>query len=92
MNLNIILTVSGVKTRKATIMPLSAAERQRRCRERRKTQPDKFAEVKRKDLERYHARKKLVKDMTTREHELMKQKWRIRNNKRRMSQKCHPCK
>lgn len=62
-------------------MPLSAAERQRRCREKRLNQPEKNIEVKRKDLEQYHARKRLVKDMTTEEHRLMKRKWQIRNKR-----------
>lgn len=39
-------------------MALTAAEKQRRYRERRKKYPEKVAEAKRKDLERYHARKK----------------------------------
>lgn len=60
--------------------PLSAAERQRRCREK---DPEKVAEINPKDFERYHARKKLVKDMTAREHTRMKRKWRVINKKRR---------
>ncbi|CAG5006618.1 unnamed protein product [Parnassius apollo] len=68
-------------------MALSAAERQRRCREKRKQDHEKVAEVKRKDLERYQARKKLVRDMTTREHRQMKRKWQVRNKKRREEQK-----
>nr|XP_053618254.1 uncharacterized protein LOC128679821 [Plodia interpunctella] len=68
-------------------MVLSAAERQRRCREKRKQDPEKLAEVKRKDLARYHAHKKLVKDMTPREHRQMKRKWQVRNKKRREIQK-----
>lgn len=63
--------------------PLTAAERQRRCREKRKNDQEKVAEVRRKDLERYHARKKLVKDMTTREHRIIKRKWQRHNKKRR---------
>lgn len=62
---------------------LTAAERQRRCREKRKNDPEKVAEVKRKDLERYHARKKLVADMTARKHRIMKRKWQQGNKKRR---------
>ncbi|KAH9630106.1 hypothetical protein HF086_004812 [Spodoptera exigua] len=68
-------------------MALSAAERQRRCREKRKLNPELVAEVKRKDLERYHARKKLVKDMTPKEHKKIKRQWQIRNKKRRERQK-----
>lgn len=66
--------------------PLSAAERQRRYREKRKNHPEKDAEAKRKGLERYHAQKKLVKDMSPKEHRLMKQKWRIMKKKRREKQ------
>ncbi|CAG4931254.1 unnamed protein product [Parnassius apollo] len=68
-----------MKTKK----PLSAAERQRRCRKKRKSEPEKVAEVKRKDLERYHARKKLLADMNVREHRIMKRKWQQANIKRR---------
>lgn len=62
---------------------LTAAERQRRCREKRKNDPEKVAEVKRKDLERYHARKKLVANMSVREHRIMKRKWQQGNKKRK---------
>ncbi|CAG5000387.1 unnamed protein product [Parnassius apollo] len=48
-----------------------------------KSDPEKVAEVKRKDLERYHARKKLVADMNAREHRIMKRKWQQANKKRR---------
>ncbi|CAH2085774.1 unnamed protein product [Euphydryas editha] len=62
---------------------LTPAERQRRCREKRKNDPEKVAEIKRKDLERYHARKKLVADMSIREHRIKKRIWQERNKKRR---------
>lgn len=62
---------------------LTAAERQRRCRGKQKNDPEKVAEVKRKDLERYHTRKKLVADMTVREHRMMKRKWQQENKKRK---------
>lgn len=62
---------------------LTAAERQRRCREKRKNDTRKVAEVKRKDLERYHTRKKLVADLTVREHRMMKRKWQHGNKKRK---------
>lgn len=68
-------------------MPLSAAEKQRRCREKMKKDLEKFAEEKRKNLERYHARKKLVKDMTTREHRQMKRIWQATNKRRRERKK-----
>lgn len=48
------------QTRTKILKTAFAAERQRRYREKRKKQPEKDAEVKRKDLERYHALKKLV--------------------------------
>lgn len=60
-------------------MPLTPAEKQRRYRERRKNNPEKEAESKRKDLERYHANKRLVRDLTTREHRAIKKKWRSAN-------------
>ncbi|XP_063384484.1 uncharacterized protein LOC134670614 [Cydia fagiglandana] len=41
-----------------------------------------------KHLERYHANKKLVKDMTEREHRNIKRKWKTANKKRRERQKC----
>ena len=39
------------------IMSMTAAERQRQCRQKRKKYPAKIVQVKKKDLERYHARK-----------------------------------
>ncbi|CAH0397863.1 unnamed protein product [Chilo suppressalis] len=68
-------------------MALTAAEKQRRYREKRKLNPEKVAEAKRKDLERYHAKKRLVKDMTPREHRVSKKKWRVANAKRRDRQR-----
>lgn len=62
---------------------LTPAERQRRYRENRKNYPEKVAEVKRKDLERYHAQKKLVADMSIREHRIKKLIWQEGNKKRR---------
>lgn len=44
------------------------------------------AEAKIKHLERYHATKTLVKDMTEREHWSAKRKWKISNKKRRERQ------
>ncbi|XP_060806083.1 uncharacterized protein LOC132902979 [Amyelois transitella] len=49
-----------------------SAEKQRRYRERCKNNPEKVAEAKRKDLERYHAKKRLVKDL-----------WRSANSRRK---------
>nr|CAI5853186.1 unnamed protein product [Callosobruchus analis] len=64
-------------------MPLTAAENQRRYRERRKMDPEREADSKRKDLERYHANKRLVRDLTPREHRIIKKKWRSANTKRK---------
>lgn len=64
-------------------MPLTPAEKQRRYRERRKNNPEKDAESKRKDRERYHANKRLVRDLTTREHRAIKKKWRSANARRK---------
>nr|CAI5831147.1 unnamed protein product [Callosobruchus analis] len=64
-------------------MPLTAAENQRRYRERRKMDPEREADSKRKDLERYHANKLLVRDLTPREHRIIKKKWRSANTKRK---------
>ncbi|CAB3240561.1 unnamed protein product [Arctia plantaginis] len=47
-------------------MPLTPAEKQRRYREQRKNNLEKEAEYKGNDLERYHASKNLVGDLTTR--------------------------
>ncbi|XP_059053671.1 uncharacterized protein LOC131847958 [Achroia grisella] len=70
-------------------MPLTPAGKQRRYRERRKNNPEKEAESKRKDLERYHANKRLVRDLTTREHRAIKKKWRSANAKRRDKARTH---
>lgn len=65
-------------------MPLTPAEKQRRYRERRKNNAEKEAESKRKDRERYHKHKRLVRDLTTREHRAIKKKWRSANARRRV--------
>lgn len=46
-----------------------------------KTNPVKEAESKRKDFERYYANKRLVQDLTIREHGVIKKKWRSANVK-----------
>ncbi|CAH1958438.1 unnamed protein product [Acanthoscelides obtectus] len=68
-------------------MALTPAEKQRRYRLKLKLDPVKNDEAKRKHLERYHAKKKLVKDMTEREHRAAKRRWKIANKKRRERQK-----
>ncbi|CAG9840726.1 unnamed protein product [Diabrotica balteata] len=82
-NNSVVLTDEDTGNLMAKKKALTAAERQRRCREKRKNDPEKVAEVKRKDLERYHARKKLVANMSVREHQIMKRKWQQGNKKRR---------
>ncbi|KAL3278351.1 hypothetical protein HHI36_013682 [Cryptolaemus montrouzieri] len=67
-------------------MALTPAEKQRRYRLKLKLNPEKEAEAKKKHLKRYQSRKKLVKDMTEREHRAAKRKWKIANKKRRERQ------
>ncbi|CAH1109889.1 unnamed protein product [Psylliodes chrysocephalus] len=55
--------------------------------ERRKQNPVKEAETRKKDLIGYHTKKKLVRDMTPREHRSAKKKWKKANKKRREQQK-----
>lgn len=62
-------------------MPLSAKERQQRWRDRKKSTQEGLAEYKRAEHERYEHRKqtgsrKLVKDMSAREHRMQLRKWR----------------
>ncbi|KAL4705686.1 hypothetical protein ACJJTC_018759 [Scirpophaga incertulas] len=68
-------------------MALTPAEKQRRYRQKLKLDPEKCAEAKRKHRERYHSNKKLVKDMTEREHRCAKRKWKTANKKRRERQR-----
>lgn len=65
------------------IMPLTPAEKQRRYRNKRKLDPVKDEEARKKALDRYHKTKRLVKDLTSCEHRQAKRKWRIANSKRR---------
>lgn len=64
-------------------MALTAAERQRRCRLKKKSDTEKYEEYLRKARERYHKNKKLVKDMDDREKRLTNRKWRNKQKKRR---------
>ncbi|CAH4023790.1 unnamed protein product [Pieris brassicae] len=68
-------------------MPLTPAEKQRRYRARRKNNPERDAEFKRKDRERYHINKRLVRDLTTLEHRAIKAKWRSANARRKAGHK-----
>ncbi|CAH2009759.1 unnamed protein product [Acanthoscelides obtectus] len=67
-------------------MALTPAKKQRRYRLKLKLDPVKNDEAKRKHLERYHAKEKLVKDMTEREHRAANRRWKIANKKRRERQ------
>lgn len=68
-------------------MTMTAAERQRRCREKRKQNLAKYEEYKRKARERYHAKKRLVKDMSIREKRAVNRKWRLQKKKCREASK-----
>ncbi|CAH1115461.1 unnamed protein product [Psylliodes chrysocephalus] len=68
-------------------MPLTPAEKQRQYRERKKQNPVKEAETREKALIMYLTKKKLVKDMTPREHRSAKKKLKKANKKRREQQK-----
>ena len=62
-------------------MPLSVKERQQRWRDRKKSTPEGLAEYQHAEHDRYERRKqtgsrKLVKDMSTREHRMQRKKWR----------------
>ncbi|CAG9787374.1 unnamed protein product [Diatraea saccharalis] len=62
---------------------LSSAEKQRRYRAKRKNDPVKEEAAKRRNLERYHANKCLVKDLTGLEHRAIKEIWRSASARKR---------
>ncbi|XP_063384370.1 uncharacterized protein LOC134670473 [Cydia fagiglandana] len=68
-------------------MPLSAAEKQRRYKEKLKKDPEKYEEYKKKKRECYHAKKKLVKDLTPKEHYNAKIIWKLRKKNLRQNKK-----
>lgn len=68
-------------------MALTAAERQRRCREKRKANEVKEEEYKRKARERYHAKKRLTKDMSSREKRAVNRKWREQKRNQRQARR-----
>ncbi|CAG9790675.1 unnamed protein product [Diatraea saccharalis] len=59
-------------------MPLSAAEKQKRYRERLKTDREKYEKAKQKQRERYHKTKRLVKDLTPKERYNANVIWKLR--------------
>ncbi|XP_063616229.1 uncharacterized protein LOC134789590 [Cydia splendana] len=65
--------------------PLTAAEKQRRYKEKLKRDPEKYEEYKRKKRENYHAKKRLVKALTPKEHYNAKVIWKLK--KRNLRQK-----
>ena len=63
-------------------MPLSAAEKMRRYRERLRSDPDKRAEMMTKERDRWHNRRNnngvtLIGGMTDRGKRLQRKKWRV---------------
>lgn len=59
-------------------MALTAAEKQRRYREKLKKNPGKYEEMKRKHRELYHKSKRLVKDLTPKEKRNANTIWKLR--------------
>ncbi|CAG9789875.1 unnamed protein product [Diatraea saccharalis] len=59
-------------------MPLSAAEKQKRYRERLKTDREKYEKAKQKQRERYHKTKRLVKVLTPKERYNANVIWKLR--------------
>ncbi|KAK6178395.1 hypothetical protein SNE40_013190 [Patella caerulea] len=65
----------------SVMMPLSAAEKQRRYRQRRDADPERRARYLQNEKDKYikdkeTGKKKQVKDMSKREHRLKKKEWR----------------
>lgn len=67
-------------------MPLTAAEKQRRYRERLKQNVNKSEESKRKARERYHAKKRLIDTMSDREKRRIRRSWREQKKHQRCKQ------
>lgn len=64
-------------------MPLTAAAKQRRYRERLKQNVNKLEESKRKARERYHAKKRLIDTMSDREKRRKRRNWREQKKRQR---------
>ena len=64
-------------------MPLSAAEKQRRYRERIRNDPQRRAEELRKDRERWHKRKVLIANISDKEKRAQRKLWRTNKQKLR---------
>lgn len=66
-------------------MPLTAAERQRRYKEKNKKDPVKYEEHKQKKRANYHTTKKLVKDLTPKERYNARVVWKLRKQNLRQN-------
>lgn len=68
-------------------MALTAAEKQRRYRERLKKNPEKYEESKRKLREHYHKKKRLTGDLSTKEKYNARMIWKLRKRNQRQRAK-----
>lgn len=66
-------------------MPLTNAEKQKRYREKLKSNPDKYEMLRKKHLQRVKKNSKRIEDLTDNEKKHQRQKWR--ENSRRFYQK-----
>ena len=57
-------------------MALSAAEKQRRYRQRIKNNPVKYQQYLKKDLDRYHRRKVPISELSEREKRAQRKRWK----------------
>lgn len=64
-------------------MPLSAAEKQRRYRERLKQDKQKYEASKEKAKIRYHSKKKLIFELSRKEVKIKRRQWRIQKTRQR---------
>lgn len=67
--------------------PLTPAEKQRRYKEKLKKDPIKYEEYKRKKRENYHAKKRLVQDLTPKEKFNARVIWKLRKRNLRRNKK-----
>ncbi|CAK1601479.1 unnamed protein product [Parnassius mnemosyne] len=68
-------------------MPLTAAERQRRYKEKLKLNSEKYEEYKTKKRVNYHTKKRLIKDLTPQEKYNARTIWRLRKKNLRQNRK-----
>lgn len=68
-------------------MPLTAAERQRRYKQKLKDDSEKYEEYKKKKRENYHKKKRLVSDLTPKEKYNARAIWRLRKKSVRQNRK-----